>query len=140
MFQAAEFVNREVELSLLCRARAVDIGRRLPRGSLIFLNTHPSESLQIDVLPSIRRFCGRSTTNWWWKSTKGPSTISRTVRRFIAELKETDIQIAYDDFGAGRSRLLELIQAPPDYLKFDVSLIRDIHRGPERSASCCGHW
>ena len=36
------------------------------------------------------------------------------------------IGLAYDDFGAGQSRLNELVQSPPDYLKFDMSLIHDI--------------
>ena len=49
----------------------------------------------------------------------------------MAELKDTltelDIALAYDDFGAGQARLLELVEVPPDYLKFDMSLIRGIH-------------
>ena len=36
------------------------------------------------------------------------------------------IGLAYDDFGAGQSRLNELAQCPPDYLKFDMSLMRGI--------------
>jgi EAL domain-containing protein (putative c-di-GMP-specific phosphodiesterase class I) len=40
------------------------------------------------------------------------------------------MQLAYDDFGAGHSRINELIEVPPDYLKFDETLIRDIDRAP----------
>jgi EAL domain-containing protein (putative c-di-GMP-specific phosphodiesterase class I) len=50
------------------------------------------------------------------------------VREFQAELRDLDVELAYDDFGAGRSRLMEIVKAPPDYLKFDACLIRDIDK------------
>ena len=40
--------------------------------------------------------------------------------------------MAYDDFGAGQARLIDLIEVPPDYLKFDICLVRDIHNGSEQ--------
>src|SRR5262249_25570066 len=39
-----------------------------------------------------------------------------------------DVALAYDDFGAGQSRLLELVQAPPQFLKFDACLVRNADR------------
>jgi FOG: EAL domain len=42
-------------------------------------------------------------------------------------LQELDMGLAYDDFGAGQARLAELADVPPDYLKFDIGLIRNIH-------------
>ena len=41
-------------------------------------------------------------------------------------LKRLDIKLAYDDFGVGESRLNDLAEVAPDYVKFDMSLIRDI--------------
>jgi EAL domain-containing protein (putative c-di-GMP-specific phosphodiesterase class I) len=41
-------------------------------------------------------------------------------------LEALDIRLAYDDFGAGQARLLELAEVPPDYLKFDMDLTRGI--------------
>jgi EAL domain-containing protein (putative c-di-GMP-specific phosphodiesterase class I) len=38
--------------------------------------------------------------------------------------------LVYDDFGAGQARLIELAEVPPDYLKFDRSLIQQIHQAP----------
>jgi EAL domain-containing protein (putative c-di-GMP-specific phosphodiesterase class I) len=46
------------------------------------------------------------------------------------ELSALGIGLAYDDFGSGRARLLELADVPPDYLKFDIRLIREIDRAP----------
>ena len=42
-----------------------------------------------------------------------------------------NIGLAYDDFGAGQSRLRELVEVPPDFLKFDMGLIRDIDSAPQ---------
>ncbi len=51
------------------------------------------------------------------------------MTKLHASLKKLDIQLAYDDFGAGQARLVDLIEVPPDYLKFDIALVRDIHHG-----------
>ena len=53
----------------------------------------------------------------------------RGLRRHLLDL---DIQMAYDDFGAGRNRLVELIEVPPDYLKFDISLIHNLDQSQVR--------
>jgi EAL domain-containing protein (putative c-di-GMP-specific phosphodiesterase class I) len=47
-------------------------------------------------------------------------------------LQALGIGFAYDDFGAGQARLLELVQEPPDILKFDYSLISGLtsHAAP----------
>ena len=42
-------------------------------------------------------------------------------------MRDLDIKLAYDDFGAGQARLVDLAKVPPDYLKFDIALIRGIH-------------
>jgi EAL domain-containing protein (putative c-di-GMP-specific phosphodiesterase class I) len=43
-------------------------------------------------------------------------------------LSESNIYIAYDDFGAGEARLLELADAPPHYLKFDRRFVMSINQ------------
>ena len=47
------------------------------------------------------------------------------------ELERLDIELAYDDFGSGQARLLELVEAPAHYLKFDAAMVRNIHSAPE---------
>ena len=38
--------------------------------------------------------------------------------------------LAYDDFGAGQARLLELAEAPPHYLKFDRRFVSGLDHAP----------
>jgi EAL domain-containing protein (putative c-di-GMP-specific phosphodiesterase class I) len=47
-------------------------------------------------------------------------------------LEKIDIGLAFDDFGVGQTRLVELVKISTDYLKFDMSLIRKIHLAPKR--------
>ena len=47
---------------------------------------------------------------------------------FIAKYKAKGIKIAIDDFGAGYSNFKHILNARPDYLKIDGSLIRDIDK------------
>lgn len=133
MFETAALANREVELSLVCREQAVRLGRELPTGSRIFLNTHPAECLQIDVLPSLQTLRELAPNHELVIEVHEAAIDDlRIVRRFIDELTDLNVAIAYDDFGAGRSRLVELIQAPPDFLKFDRSLIAKIDSAPDK--------
>ena len=53
------------------------------------------------------------------------------IAELRAGLREHGIGLAYDDFGAGQARLLELSEVPPEYLKFDVRFVRDIDQAPE---------
>ena len=56
----------------------------------------------------------------------------------IAELRalllERNIALAYDDFGAGQARLLELAEAPPHYLKFDRRFVHGLDQAPAGEA------
>ncbi len=54
------------------------------------------------------------------------------MRALGEALRSLNIQLAYDDFGAGQARLVDLIEVPPDYLKFDICLVRDIHKGTDQ--------
>ena len=59
-------------------------------------------------------------------------TTNNEVLRLRNGLEKLNIGLAFDDFGAGQTRLVELAKAPPDYLKFDASLIHEIHLAPKR--------
>jgi EAL domain-containing protein (putative c-di-GMP-specific phosphodiesterase class I) len=54
-------------------------------------------------------------------------TDGKAMAAMHARLRELGIELAYDDFGAGQSRLLELAESPPDFIKLDMGFVRDIH-------------
>jgi EAL domain-containing protein (putative c-di-GMP-specific phosphodiesterase class I) len=73
-----------------------------------------------------------------FKSTNGTfvnqkaTTDTNEMSRLRNALGRLNIDLAFDDFGVGQTRLVELARAPPDFLKFDESLIRQIHLAPKR--------
>jgi EAL domain-containing protein (putative c-di-GMP-specific phosphodiesterase class I) len=132
LFTAAKLLGAEAELSRLFRFRCVEDCRLFPQQLVFFINTHPAEVGSRDLVTSLERF--RSAA----PGLKAVLEIHEAavadppmIRELQQVLKELEIQLAYDDFGAGQARLLQLAEIPPDYLKFDISLIRDIHQASE---------
>lgn len=134
LFQIARGLNRDVELSTLFRhegiARARVLGHRLE----VYFNTLPKET-EIEFLrrdmPLLKALA--PDLPMVMEVHEGAVTNSRLMHDLRALLADLDIKLAYDDFGAGYARLQELMDVPPDVLKFDIALIRDIHRRSPQS-------
>ncbi len=56
-----------------------------------------------------------------------------------AGLNDLNMQLAFDDFGAGQTRLCELAEVQPDYLKFDRQMIQEIHRASTQRQQMVAH-
>ena len=56
----------------------------------------------------------------------------------IEAYQEMGFSTAIDDFGAGFSRYNVMMASPPDLLKLDMALIRDIDRQPNKQAVVAG--
>ena len=134
LFDIAVLLDMESELSSLFREEGVNLGRRLPESTILFVNTHPVELNKIRNLK--RSLCkireiAASTTIVLEINEKAITDLKK-FKSLQNELKHLDIGLAYDDFGVGQTRLIELAKFPPDFLKFDISLIREIHLAPKR--------
>jgi EAL domain-containing protein (putative c-di-GMP-specific phosphodiesterase class I) len=134
LLDMAEWLGYSSELSALFREVGVDIGRNLPGSPLLFVNTSPIEIYQIDVLlESLERIHDLAPAKKIiLEINEKAAAGANEMTRLRSALKALNIGLAFDDFGAGQTRLVELAKAPPDYLKFDKSLIRNIHLAPER--------
>lgn len=132
LFELAAAMGVAPELSQLLRAQAAARLRGLHGQPVLFFNTHPSELEQAGLVESLRRLRralprARLALEIHEQAVANPELV-QTLRRSLADL---DIQLAYDDFGAGRGRINELVEVPPDYLKFDETLIHGIDSAPE---------
>jgi EAL domain-containing protein (putative c-di-GMP-specific phosphodiesterase class I) len=133
MFYAAEQAGQEVELSVMCRDLGVD--RFFPKepGSILFLNTHPHERLRPELLDSMHALrLKEPELRIVLELHEAAMTNLSDVKNFRTGLKALGVQLAFDDFGAGQARLKELAEVAPDYVKFDIGLIRDIHKATAR--------
>jgi EAL domain-containing protein (putative c-di-GMP-specific phosphodiesterase class I) len=135
MFGAAAVLDMEAELSRLLRHDGTCKSNRLPGNPILFVNTHPAELRQPDLLEcSLRELRTASPARKIvLEIHEAAVTELQQMRTLRSTLRDLDIELAYDDFGSGQARLVELSEIPPDYLKFDISLIRDINRAtPDR--------
>jgi EAL domain-containing protein (putative c-di-GMP-specific phosphodiesterase class I) len=132
LFRIAESLGSEVELSRLFRRKALEAV--IARGPFpeLFLNTHRSEIGQPGLLDSLVQL-RRDAPELAITIEIHEAAVVEVAR--IAELRagmlEHRIGLAYDDFGAGQARLLELGEAPPDVLKFDVRFVRHLDVAPD---------
>lgn len=135
MFSAAAVLDLESELSRMMRNEGMACARALRGQPLLFANTHPAELQEQGVLEfSLRELrAGAPTARMVLEVHEAAVTCVKQMRELRAVLNELNIGLAYDDFGAGQARLVELGEVPPDYLKFDIELIHEIDRAsPER--------
>ena len=134
LFAIAEHLGLEVALSQLFRRVGVAESKRLENRGMLFINMHPAEIELTPLLAALKELRdAEPSAPFALELHEKTVTDAIGMKRLKAALQDMQIQLAYDDFGAGQARLLELMQAPPDYLKFDIGLIRDIHLQPPRS-------
>jgi len=125
LFGLAESLNQAVAFSELLREVGIAEVARAKIKVPIFFNIHPNEMDQPKrLLRGLERL--RSEYPQLRLVLEVHEAAVSNVGQIAAlkqSLRTLDIGLAYDDFGAGQARLLELIEAPGDYLKFDHALI-----------------
>ena len=131
LLRIAESIGAEAELSRLFRKKAIEltVGRTdLPT---IFLNTHPVELARPGLLESLEDLRAISPQlDLALEIHESVLTRVEAIAELRALLLERNIALAYDDFGAGQARLLELAEAPPHYLKFDRRFVAGLDEAP----------
>jgi EAL domain-containing protein (putative c-di-GMP-specific phosphodiesterase class I) len=135
LFHTAAGQGRASDLSRLLRELQIEqVAALPPEGARIFMNAHPAELADGSLLDGLGGLA----------ETLGPQrapvieihensiTDLAAMARLRSALRERGLEIAYDDFGAGQSRLMELAEVPPDFIKLDLSIVRDIDKSPAR--------
>ena len=134
LLDLAKWLGYDTKLSALFREVGVETGKNLPGSPILFVNTVPTEVYQVDVLlKSLKKIRESVPTNKIiLEINEKAMTGQIEMAKLRRGLEKLNFGLAFDDFGAGQSRLAELAKAPPDYLKFDASLIHHIHLAPKR--------
>jgi len=134
LLQLAEQCDVAVELSRLFAKHAVRSSTRLPRGAKVFVNMHARELADPGLLDSLAELAALGSADH--QIVLEIAEASVTDVSAMGKNKETfmslGLQFAYDDFGAGQARLIELTDIPPDYLKFDKGMIEGIEAAAPR--------
>ena len=136
LFEISRKLDRHVELSELFRNTALKHAADIGIKELVLFNTLPEE-MNIETLRPSLSALRQAVPNLklGMELHENAVTDAAMMKKLRALLNELDMLLVYDDFGAGQSRLIELLDFAPDILKFDIGLIRDIHRRSKASRS-----
>ncbi len=136
LFTLAERTGRLIDLERLCRRRALGSAtRHLKPGTKLFLNTSASALRDDEVAGEafVRQVEAHGLRNQdvVLEITERLAPDERQpYQEILRNLKRQGFGVAIDDMGAGYASLQALVQVEPDYLKFDISLMRNIDRNP----------
>jgi EAL domain-containing protein (putative c-di-GMP-specific phosphodiesterase class I) len=98
--------------------------------ALLFVNVRPSDLLD-PVLSSPSAPLSRLARRVVLEITERTSIEHiRDVRSRVRRLRELGFRIAVDDLGAGYAGLASFAELEPEFVKLDMTLVRDVHQSP----------
>ena len=126
LFRLATKFRKSKHLSETCRRIAAFDAQLLPKGSKIFLNTSSDEQMNTELLVSLQMLRkSHPDQHFVIEVHEECFTEPEQLVDFHLRLRDLEIGLAFDDFGAGKSRLQDLMHIRPDYVKFDRALLQD---------------
>jgi EAL domain-containing protein (putative c-di-GMP-specific phosphodiesterase class I) len=135
LFKAAYENDAVWKLERLCRIRAIEGAGQFGPDRLLFLNVEP-DSFYDPVLRS------EETSRLLREANLTPAQIVLEItehsavqdheafRQMLSFFQFHGFRLAVDDVGSGYSGLRSIAELRPDFIKIDMSLIRDIHLHP----------
>lgn len=139
LFDLAERMGRLFALERVCRKKALlSFGPCLP-GQKLFLNIHPRTLVDPQFTPGetlrLLRDLGMTPESVVFEITERHSIRDFTVfHRTLDHYRGQGFQIAVDDAGTGYSGLSTIATLRPEYIKVDMSLVRNVDRDPVKRA------
>lgn len=129
LLEAAERLGRVHELGRAIRRRAIAAMAGFPSDCLLFLNLHPRELEDPDLVdpaspvsPLARRIV--------LEVTERRALDGMDVLGLVEKVRELGFRLAVDDLGAGYAGLSSFAQIEPAVVKLDMSLIRGVDSSP----------
>ena len=126
LLELADRCQASIQLSQLWRRHALADAERLAEPTTIFLNVHPAEIRDPDFLLGLPRLDPAARHRFVVEITESCVADVALMRQIREGVHALGYGFAYDDFGAGQARLLELTDVPPDFLKLDRGVIEGV--------------
>lgn len=135
LFELAAGLDEEADLSRVLRDLAVEAAALLPwiagEPPSVFVNTHPAELTNgvealLESLGAL--IAAQPPCRLVLEIHEAAVADSRLLRTLGRGIDEIGIDLAFDDFGTGQARLLELAEVAPRYIKFDRAWITGLDR------------
>jgi EAL domain-containing protein (putative c-di-GMP-specific phosphodiesterase class I) len=131
-FELAASVGMGVDLEMAAINKGLAALQFLPKDLFITLNASP-EAVVSDALKAC--IAGTSADRIVLEITEHASVDDySTLLGALRSLRRRGVRLAIDDAGAGYASLRHILALRPDIIKLDISLTRNIHSDPARSA------
>jgi EAL domain-containing protein (putative c-di-GMP-specific phosphodiesterase class I) len=127
VLSAAERLERLSELGQRIRELAAKAFEPLSSDTLLFVNLHPRDLMDPTLVAPempLTRMARRVVLEI---TERAAIDDIKDVRARIGALRAMGYRIAVDDLGAGYAGLASFATLEPEFVKFDMSLIRDVH-------------
>jgi EAL domain-containing protein (putative c-di-GMP-specific phosphodiesterase class I)/CheY-like chemotaxis protein len=133
-FAEAARWNMSVEFERGILAASLLDAAALPAGAWLSVNVSPSMVLE-GVLPELADGAPRPLV---FELTEHAAVRDyEALRRSLAPVRAR-ARVAVDDAGAGFASLRHILELAPDFVKLDISIVRDVDRDPARQALVAG--
>lgn len=133
LFSLARETGLLFELDRLCRKKALENAANIPKDKVVFVNTLPNTihdpEFRGQYLKKFLQKLDLNPRNIVFEVTEASAIENYSLfREAVEHYTKLGINIAIDDTGTGYSTLESIIEICPQYLKFDMSLVRDIDK------------
>ena len=130
VLEAAERLGRLDDLGRRVRRLAIEPIAAQDLDALLFVNLHPRDLLDPALYLPNAPLAARSQQIVLEITERAGIDGIPDVRNRIHELRRLGYRIAIDDLGSGHSGLTSFAILEPDFVKIDMSLVRDIDHSP----------
>lgn len=133
LFGIAEKANLNFELDRLCRRKAIQNAKGLGPNQKLFVNTFPTTmhdpEFKGDVLQNLLNSVNLTGSNIVFEITERFAIENYALfQREQAYYSSLGFGLAVDDIGTGYGSLEAIANLKPEYVKVDISIVRDIHQ------------
>ena len=139
LFQAGSKYGRSWELERVCRQRTIEKISKLSLSYKTFINVNPKvileEGFKKGFTNRLLSEYGVDPSSIVFELTEGSSIKDfDLLKDAVTHYLKQGYKIAVDDLGEGYSGLKILAETHPDYMKIDMSLVRNIEKKPINQA------
>src|SRR5690606_6926967 len=101
-------------------------------GAQLFVNVNPEDLADEDLFSSRAALAPFLDRVVYEITERSELTNVAELTGKLRKLRESGARIAIDDLGAGYSSLSSFIHLEPDFVKLDMSLVRNVHLSPTK--------
>jgi len=135
LFKAAYEADAVWPLERLCRQRAMEGLPVMGVGELLFLNVEPDSindpQFRSDRTIELLQRAALTPDRVVLEMTEHSAVRDFTAfRQTLTYFRSLGFRLAIDDMGSGYSALVSVAEIQPDFLKVDMSLVRELHLKP----------